>query len=220
MTLVDKPDARQRILDAAERLLAEQGLASTSLRQITAQANVNLAAVNYYFRSKEALLEAVMLRRMERVNKARLEMLEACEAKGEPPALEGVLEAFIAPTIQVACEPGGRNFVRVLARAHTEGDGTIQRLLFRHFPEVPHRFLAALRRATPELGQDDLIWSVYFSLGAIIFTLLNGPHLEEFYGHSWDPDEFARRVTSFVTAGFRAGANYETNSEKTSHVSS
>ena len=55
---------KERILDAAERLFAERGFAATSLRSITAAAGVNLAAVNYHFRSKEALLEAVFTRRL------------------------------------------------------------------------------------------------------------------------------------------------------------
>ena len=59
-----KPTAtRERILDAAERLFAERGYDGASLRAITGQARVNLAAVNYHFRSKRALMRAVFARR-------------------------------------------------------------------------------------------------------------------------------------------------------------
>ena len=50
------PDTKQKILDAAEKLIAEQGYAATSLRQIIADAGVNLAAVHYHFGSKDELL--------------------------------------------------------------------------------------------------------------------------------------------------------------------
>ena len=48
----------ERILDAAEQLFAEKGFAETSLRLITSKAGVNLAAVNYHFGSKKALIQA------------------------------------------------------------------------------------------------------------------------------------------------------------------
>ena len=52
-------DTATRILDAAERLFVEHGFEATSLRTITQQAEVNLAAVNYHFGSKDALFQAV-----------------------------------------------------------------------------------------------------------------------------------------------------------------
>ena len=52
----------ERILDAAQQLFAERGFAETSLRTITARAGVNLAAVNYHFGSKDALIQAVFMR--------------------------------------------------------------------------------------------------------------------------------------------------------------
>ena len=44
---------KNKILDAADVLFADKGFNGTSLREITSQANVNLAAVNYHFGSKE-----------------------------------------------------------------------------------------------------------------------------------------------------------------------
>ena len=56
-------DTRQRILDAAESLFTESGFDATTLRQITGAAEVNLAAVNYHFGSKEELIREVFRRR-------------------------------------------------------------------------------------------------------------------------------------------------------------
>ena len=67
-------DTKQRILDVAEQMFADQGFAGTSLRSIIAAANVNLAAVHYHFKSKEALLEAVVLRRLGPLNQQRLDL--------------------------------------------------------------------------------------------------------------------------------------------------
>ena len=57
-----QPETRDRILDAAERLFVEHGFEGTSMRMITGAANANLAAVNYHFGSKDALIQAVFRR--------------------------------------------------------------------------------------------------------------------------------------------------------------
>ena len=64
-------DTKQRILDSAERLFATQGFEGTSLRTIIADAQVNLAAIHYHYHSKEALLDAVLARRLA-MNRAAL----------------------------------------------------------------------------------------------------------------------------------------------------
>src|SRR3954466_13792496 len=95
-------DTRERILDTAERLFAERGFGATSLRSIIASAEVNLAAVHYHFRSKEALLEAVIVRRLEPLNRERLELLDQYEREAGKwgPSLEQILDALLSPPIR------------------------------------------------------------------------------------------------------------------------
>src|SRR5882724_9640976 len=77
---------KARILDAAEALFMEHGFEATSLRSITAAAAVNLAAVNYHFGSKEELFRAVLTRRLDPMNQARVALLDRFEAEaGEVP---------------------------------------------------------------------------------------------------------------------------------------
>src|SRR5579859_5859845 len=117
-----KIDTKQRILDSAERLFSDHGFEGTSLRTIIADAKVNLAAIHYHYRSKEALLDAVILRRLEPINRQRLELLDACErAAGDKPAtLEAVIEAFLAPALRVALDRDGTSFARLMGRIFTE----------------------------------------------------------------------------------------------------
>src|SRR5271156_1240304 len=89
-------DTKTRILDVAEKLFGENGFDGTSLRDITTEADVNLAAVNYHFQSKDSLIDAVIARRIEPVNQQRLEMLDAA---GPNPSLEKILTAFLAPVL-------------------------------------------------------------------------------------------------------------------------
>src|SRR5260370_27836269 len=122
-TVAPKVETKQRILDSAERLFAEHGSEATSLRTIIADAQVNLAAIHYHFHSKEALLEAVIVRRLEPINQERLRLLDACErdANGERPSLEAVLEALIAPAVRVGADQArGKTFRRLGGRIFSD----------------------------------------------------------------------------------------------------
>ena len=90
-------DTKERILDAAEGLFADRGFPGTSMRDITQGADANIAAVNYHFGSKEALLLAVLERRIEPVNQARLARLDELEssAGGQPVPIEDVVKALM-----------------------------------------------------------------------------------------------------------------------------
>ncbi len=72
-------DTRRRLLAAAESLFVEYGYEAMSLRQITAKAHANLAAVNYHFGSKEALMHELLSQRLDRLNLERLNLLSSCE---------------------------------------------------------------------------------------------------------------------------------------------
>ena len=72
-------DTKKLILDVAERLFADRGFSATSLRELTSEAGTNVASVNYHFGSKEALLAAVLERRLRPINERRLEILDKLE---------------------------------------------------------------------------------------------------------------------------------------------
>src|SRR3981081_1481862 len=119
---VASADTKTRILDAAELLFMEHGFGATSLRQITAAAGVNLAAVNYHFGSKEELFQAVLTRRLDPMNQERIALLTRFEGESAPRALtcERILAAMFIPALKLARDPkrGGKNFLRLLGRAY------------------------------------------------------------------------------------------------------
>jgi AcrR family transcriptional regulator len=203
-------DTKERILDTAERLFAEQGYSATSLRSIISEAGVNLAAVHYHFRSKEALLETVILRRTEPVNRIRLAMLDECEreAGDGTPSLERVLEAFLLPTFQLArdIDKGGGVFVRLMGRLHAEGD-LLPGILKKHCGEVIARFWRGIWRALPEVPPEELFWRLHFAIGAMSQALRGIRDLEGLateISSTPEPEILVRRLISFLSAGFRA----------------
>ena len=210
---------KERILDTAERLFAEQGYSATSLRGIIAAAGVNLAAVHYHFHSKEALLEAVILRRALPANQERLALLDRCEqaAGDRPPALEKIIEAFVAPTFRMARDPacGGMIFMRLLGRLHAEGD-LLPGIVMAHFGEMLGRFGAALRLALPDLSQEELFWRLNFAIGALAQTLRGGSKdLERIsdLSLSFNSQMALEQLVTFLSAGFRAPVKAPANEE-------
>ncbi|MDF7003068.1 TetR family transcriptional regulator, partial [Escherichia coli] len=117
-------DTKGRILEATELLFIEFGYEAMSLRQITARAKVNLAAVNYHFGSKEALMQSVLGRRLDPLNTRRLALLDACEERWSKEQLtcDHVLGALFVPALQMARNPdtGGPAFLRLMGRVYSD----------------------------------------------------------------------------------------------------
>jgi AcrR family transcriptional regulator len=205
---------KDRILDAAERLFAIRGFEATSLRAITAEAGVNLAAVNYHFQSKDTLLRAVVARRIEPVNCRRLELLDAWEANGCHD-LYGLIRAFMIPAIELK-RTNARNFLPLLGRMYTEPGEFVEHVFKEHLREVSQRFIAAFQGALPQLSRADVIWRIHFMVG-IMCHVLAGAHIVRFSsGGLCDPDDIdgtIRRVVAFLEAGFAAPV-----AEATQHV--
>jgi AcrR family transcriptional regulator len=200
-------ETKVRILDAAERLFAQQGL-DVSIRQITDDAGVNLAAVNYHFQSKEALIDAVIARRFEPVTERRFEMLNQLEAAAGsgPLSLEGVLEAFLAPVL-APNRPGLDHLKPLMGRMYSMPPEFIKRLFQTHLAPVAARFSAALAHAVPGLPESECIWRLYFVGGAMVHVInWSGviPALSNGRADPSDTNALLARLIAFAAAGFRA----------------
>lgn len=162
---------KERILSAAEELFARHGFAGASLRQVTAAANVNLAAVNYHFGSKDNLINELFRRRLDELTTRRLEMLALAEATDRP-TLEVILEAFVLPALNLASDRlGGSSFMRVLARAYAEHDQTLRKFLSDNYGHVLKRFAQAIRPLVPEIEKEALYWRLDFIAGALTYAM-------------------------------------------------
>lgn len=205
--LKETKDTKERILDTAERLLGSQGIAATSLRQIIGEAGVNLAAIHYHFRSKEMLLEAVLMRRMGDVNRERVEMLDAAEANGRTATLEEILDAFLRPPMRLSRDPEKRYFVELMGRTMAEDSQFLARLARRYFQPMISRFARAVNLALTHLSQEERFWRLYFSLGAMCFAVQG--HLVDAITEgrcdSRDVDGTLNHLVRFLAAGLRAG---------------
>lgn len=165
-------DTRQRIIDAAEQLFAEKGFNNTTMRAITGMANVNLAAVNYHFGSKEFLLQEVFERHILPLNKERRRRLEAVRAatrknKGKLNVRE-VLSAFISPTLKLRdAGPSARNFLSLVGRSLSDADDTPRRIFFTNMRPIFELLFDMMCEALPETPPSHVCWRLRFALSSM-----------------------------------------------------
>lgn len=196
---------KERILSAAEDLFAKSGFAGASLRQVTSAANVNLAAVNYHFGSKENLINELFKRRLDDLTAARMAALEKVKS-ARPATLEQVLEAFVQPALSLASERGGSSFVRLLARAFAEHDQRLRRFVSDNYGHVLKEFAKVIANLLPNLPKDALYWRLDFVSGALTYAMSDFGMIKKPAGVS---DEQHRRTAAehfvrFAAAGLRA----------------
>jgi AcrR family transcriptional regulator len=201
-----------RILDTAESLFMEHGFEATSLRSITAAADVNLAAVNYHFGSKEELFQSVLTRRLDPMNQDRVALLTRLEDEAAPAPLscERILMALFIPALKLARDParGGKNFLRLLGRAYADPAPFIRQFLSEQYAAMIARFKDAFARALPNLPRKELSWRLHFIMGALSYTLAGTDALKliaELNPLDSDNDEILlRRLAPFLLAGLKA----------------
>jgi AcrR family transcriptional regulator len=203
---------KDRILDAAEALFMEKGFEGTSLRELTAAAGVNLAAVNYHFGSKEELFEAVLRRRLDPMNQERVERLAAFEraAAPEPVRCDRILAAMFVPALRLARDParGGSNFLRLLGRAYADPAPFVRHFLSVQYAEMIGRFKAAFGRSLPHLPSRELSWRLHFMMGALSYTLAGTDALRIIEalapGEQANDEVLLHRLAPFLLAGLTA----------------
>lgn len=201
-------DTRTRILDVAEELFGERGFDGVSIRDITRQARVNLAAINYHFGGKEELIAAIFERHFVPVNRARLAALTAVEesAKRKTPKLEDILEAFIRPTVQCSFATGksAKAFSKLFGRCLSEPNPEIEHLLKRQFEPLMKRMDGALMRALPQLTRSEIFWRMKFTYGALHHWLLTKDKFRPDWVEDVDIETQIHKLMSFAVGGFRA----------------
>ena len=205
----------ERILDAAERLFMAHGYEGTSMRQITGEAAVNLAAVNYHFGSKESLMQEVFRRRLDWLNEERMRVLGEMEteAAGKPLKPSQIVDGFFGTLLRLADdqERGGVTFLRLLGRTLTEPSEFIRTFLAHEYATVMDRYKEALFKALPDVPKAEIVWRFHFMLGATSYAIAGTDALR--LVTDWQIEEadavdridrLVPRLMSFLLGGLRS----------------
>jgi AcrR family transcriptional regulator len=198
-------ETRQKILDAAEVLFARDGFKATSLRTITSQAGVNVAAVNYYFRSKDQLIVELLSRAIRPLNQQRLELLDRVlhASHPAPGPVPAILEAMIRPCLEISFDPKREQIFLLLGRSISEEGNLIKEIVQKEWTPIATRFVQALQAALPKSSQEELFLKVHFIIGTLIHTACHRDDLHLLTGKkvSLSFEEVLKRLIQFCSAG-------------------
>jgi AcrR family transcriptional regulator len=183
-----------RLLDAAERLIGERGVDAVSLRAINTEAESNVAAAHYHFGSKEALVRAVLDRRMSVLAEERFARLAPLESQPAP-APRALAEVIVRPLFDLAADPAGARYVRFLAALY-RAEGNWLPVLDAAFAPQWARVAPVFARATPQL--DDARRGVRLSLATE--TMLRMLADADRYAAGLDTDRYRDEVIDVFTA--------------------
>jgi AcrR family transcriptional regulator len=203
---------RSAILAAAERLYADRGFGDVTLRDIVAEANVNLAAVNYHFGSKDELIAELFVTRSLATNRERLNELKAAEEAGGGRAnIDAILRALVGPTLRGCLGPdrAGSTAARFMIRASIESVPPIRRIKNR---EIDHlrKFAAAMRRSLPGRDEAELYWGLHFALAMAHHTIREKERLAKLSEGNCDLNDvqgIIERVVAVSVMALNGGAS-------------
>ena len=205
---------KARIIEAAEYLFALQGYRQTSMREITARADVNLASVNYHFGSKKNLIQAVLKRyfdvMMPQIDEALAKLVPSVGRKG----VEQVLQNLKGPLLNLnAVQPDGTEmFVQLLGKGYTESQGHLRRFIMGNYGETVQTILAMLRTALPAIPADELFWRLHFAIGSFVFSMASSQALKDIakadYQQDIDIADVIEHLFPFVAQGI-SGDGYQ-----------
>jgi AcrR family transcriptional regulator len=201
---------KSRILDAAEGLFVQGGFESLSMRQITTTAGVNLAAVNYHFGSKDALIQAVLARHLDPLNQLRLDMLDRFEQQlGKAITTEHVLAAMFLPAVRMfkGDQAQSGRLLQFLGRAYTDPSPVVRDFINTHYILTLGRFFTAFQGTLPDLPRQDLGFRLHFALGALSGILAGGNTqrlIKDFTQGHTDEIFLLSRLSALMVAALRA----------------
>ncbi len=192
------PDMRERILDAAEDHFSRHGFWGVTIREVAQEAKVDTALLHYYFKTKRGLFDAVFERRAEIINEERIDSIDAyVKSAGSAITVEGVIDAFLQPILRRAATGDQRwhNYFALIAQVNNTpawGGETMGRT----FDNVIHHLIDALRKALPDVSEQELYWSYHFLSGALTLTLSQTGRIDRLVRRAC-----ANRATSKPSAG-------------------
>jgi AcrR family transcriptional regulator len=199
---------RERLLDAAERLFAEKGFAATSVRDITAAAASNVAAINYHFGGKHNLYHEVFRRRMAAMRDQRIASIR--QAQGGTESLEGVLYAFATAFLQPLVDRGsGRLLIELITREMLDPQLPRELFLAEVVGPVQEALAEAIMKVTPGLEPGPARLCVVSIVGQLLQVAhrLRRGELAHAWGAELPPlPEMVGQVVRFSAAGVRACA--------------
>jgi len=212
----ERPDRKQAILLAAEKLFAQHGYHAVTIRDIAVEAGVPLALVGYYYGQKHELFHAIFEHWSHSID-ARLAALRAIDTSAsDAGTLTRIIEAFTGPVITLRASAEGEYYALLVARELYHAREETDRILRGFFDPLAHAFIDALQRTLPHASRGQVAWVYQFALGALLHHLTDTriERLSNGESHGGDPSA-APMLVAFIVGGIRAALPLPTAKKKT-----
>lgn len=202
---------QDRLVEAAEELFCTRGFNETSVRDIAASADCNIASVNYYFGGKDKLYVEVWRRHLTELRDVRLASIEVVMSGGGQPRLEELLKSYANSFIEPLVE-GGRSerFITLMAREMVDPHLPRDMFLNDMISPVMSALGQALQRICPWLRQERAQLVILSIVGQLMQTVLSKGMFEQ-GSHpelaQVDLEETVEHIVRFSAAGIRAYQN-------------
>ncbi len=201
----------EKILYVAEESFAIHGFFASSLRQITRDAGVNVAAVHYHFGSKESLFLAVLNRRilpyftmvLDGINQmTECQMMQA----------EDLVYSWAQSSVLYA-EQNKREaalVTKLVSRLMMDEYKVFRTELSKEYDNFIKHFLMIFQRALPNLSPEDVRWRMHLAFSTVFNAFAGNDVLKALAHREWvnakDPKRVMKFVVPFVVAGLNAPA--------------
>lgn len=203
-----RAETLEHILDAAEYLFSKHGLYGVTLRDVAQKVGVHTSLMHYYFEDKFALFKQVFVRRAHTTSDRRMKALDQYEksVRGKP-TVAGALHAFLDTDFDLYMNGGDgwRNYGAFGSQLSNTPEGAA--MFDEYFDPVVLRLIGILRKALPDVSEENIFWGYHFVTGSFMHSLSRSGRLDRLSGglcKSGDLDAVKARMAEFMAQGFLA----------------
>ena len=210
-----KKDVHDRLLDAAEELFCERGFEGTSIRDIAASAECNVASVNYYFGGKEKLYEEVWRSHLIPIRDSRIASIEKVMSQSDGrPNLEDLLRSFADTFVGSMVDPKTTSRLgKLMAREYIERHLPVNMFLEEVIMPTMTAMREALVETCPDLDESKIVLVVSSVVGQLVHLVHVRTMFEQVGGNLglpiFESVEAIDHIVRFSAAGIRAYAEGE-----------
>jgi AcrR family transcriptional regulator len=167
-----RPETRQKLLDAAERLFADKGYDGTSLRDIAVLANQHLALSTYYFGTKEKMFDEVIRRRAVAIEAVRLAALEEIDVSSmtASDAVRALIEAYALPMIKARYGSSKQWQAHVRLVSQLVSVKFWVPVIRKYYDNCGLAYIAKFHDALPHAEHDSLLNSFSFMISNMLYV--------------------------------------------------
>ncbi len=202
------PDTKERILQTAQRMFLEHGINGSSLRAITAEAKVNLAAINYHFGSKENLVRAVTSRVVAPIDQVTAVILEEARSQKGEDELEIIdyVRAYLTPWLKFKTE--FPEFLKLFSQFYSNGEKThspFRDLVLEAGKKAYNDFTDAILKLLPDVSKEVLYHRINLATLTAFTTIVNSQlveALENLSNHKLHDQILINYLVSLIETGY------------------